>query len=192
MLLPAAGGHNYLTQAGKDGNIYVMDQANLGGLGGGSNAVQFLPGQLAAGMWSSPTYWNGNVYFGPAEDGGSGAQLRAFSFDTITTALLSPSPTSISAHTFDFPGPTAPISSSGSGNGIVWAVENAHFDVSCGGAGSCQNLYAYDATSLATLLYTNAGTNTGTGAVKFAVPTVANGKVYVGGQSTLTVYGLLP
>ena len=192
MLLPTVGSHNYLTQAGKDGNVYLLDQASLGGLGGGSNAVQFLSGGLSAGMWSSPTYWNGNIYFGPASDGGSGATLRAFSFNSGGSGLLSTSPTSKSAHTFNFSGPTPPVSSSGTTNGIVWALDNSQWGSSCASTTSCQYLYAYDATNLATLLYSNSGQNTGSGAVKFVVPTIAYGKVYVGGQKTLTVYGLLP
>ena len=56
-------------------------------------------------------------------------------------------------------------------------------------------LYAYDATNILTMLYSSAqnATRDATGnAVKFAVPTVANGKVYVGTSTEVDVYGLLP
>jgi len=55
-------------------------------------------------------------------------------------------------------------------------------------------LNAYDATNLATQLYSSPTSGTGAAglAIKFASPTVANGKVYLGTQGQLDVFGLLP
>jgi hypothetical protein len=215
VLLPAVGSNNYLVQAGKDGNVYLADQANLGGYSSSSNnVVEWLNNGVLGGIWGSPTYWNGNVYFGAAGDpayfGASNPAgsdpLIAFSFDTVSTALLSTSPTSITAHTFLYPGPTAPVSANGTSNGILWALENSPyctmFSADCGPA----VLHAYDATNLATEFWNSSqnAADTAGNAVKFTIPTVVNGKVYVGtrGNDTgsggtsvpgeLEVYGLQP
>src|SRR5260370_15379451 len=56
-------------------------------------------------------------------------------------------------------------------------------------------MHAYDDTTFATELW-NSGQKAGGGdnlgaVVKFAVPTVANGQVYVGTTNSLVVYGLI-
>jgi len=82
-----------------------------------------------------------------------------------------------------------------SGSGIVWALNSTHCSTSSNGAGPAV-LYAYDATNVASMLYSSAqnaqGRDTAGNAVKFTVPTVANGKVYIGTTTEVDVYGLLP
>jgi len=204
LLLPdvTVGGvsKSYLVQAGKDGDIFLADRSALGGFSATvDNVVQELTAQLPGGVWGGPTYWNGNVYFGPAQDGGgTPSSMRVFSFNAGGNGLLSSTPTSTTSSTksFTFPGPTPAISSNGTSNGIVWVLDNGQWGTSCTSSTTCQTLYAYDATNLGTMLYNSnqaaSSRDLDGGAVKFTVPTVANGKVYVGNQDKLTVYGLLP
>ena len=164
--------------AGKDGNIYVVDRDSLGKFSPASNGIwQQLSGVLPGGIWSTPAYFNGMVYYGD-----SGATLKAFS---ITNAKLSSSPQSQSPSQFAFPGTAPSVSANGSTNGIVWAHENTNPAV----------LHAYDAANLATELYNSnqaSGNRDHFGiGNKFITPTVADGKVFVGTTAGVAVFGLL-
>ena len=169
---------NLLAGAGKDRHIYIADQANLGKFIPSSNATlyQDVRGTLAGPVFSVPAYFNGHLYYGAVND-----RLKSFAF---SNARLVTPPTSKSAVTFGYPGTTPSISANGTANAIVWAAYN----------GTPAVLYAFDATNLARQLYSSrdagSGDNFGAGN-KFIVPTVANGKVYVGTTSSVGVFGLL-
>jgi hypothetical protein len=201
LLFPAVGAHNYLAQAGKEGNLYVANQASLGSYSTTSNnVVQELAGALPGGVWGAPAYWNGNLYYGS-----TGSPLWAFSFDAVSTASLSSSFTSATALSFVLPAPTPSVSSSGASNGIVWALDDTNYCTNQSLACLPAVLHAYDATNLAHELWNSSQSASDTAglAVKFTVPTIANGRVYVGtrGNDTgfgssnpgeLDVYGLKP
>lgn len=189
MLLPDQpnGPHlHLLVQGDKKGDIFLVDRDNMGHYNSQDNSqiVQSLPGAVR-GMWNSPTWWSNHVYLG-----GGGDTLKVFALNPIK-GLLSDVPTSHTTNTFGYPGTTVSVSANISSNAIVWALDNSMFKSPNGQA----VLYAYDATNLATELYDSSlnpvRDNPGP-AVKFTVPTVANGKVYVGTRTRLSVYGLLP
>jgi outer membrane protein assembly factor BamB len=130
-------------------------------------------------VYSSPAYFNGVLYY--AADGDA---LKAF---PLTNAKLATTPSSHSAVTFPHPGPTPSISANGAQNGIVWALESS--------LGSLGVLHAYDPTNLAHEFYNsnqaaNGRDNFGNGN-KFITPMIVNGKVYVGTQNGVAVFGLL-
>ena len=184
LLLPDAAGSvahpHLLVGAGKESKIYLLDRDDLGQFTAGSDqVVQELPDALGDGAWSTPAYFNNTLYYQGDDD-----VLKAFSFANGQLAAV---PISESATEFFYPGATPSISANGTNNAIVWVL-----DTSAAESGGSAILHAYAATNLAVELYNSAQAGPRDdpgGAVKFAVPTIANGKVYVGGASQLTVFG---
>lgn len=185
-LLPDQPGTTYphlLIQVGKEGTIDLVNRDNMGHfhVGNDDQIVQTLP-FIIGGIWGGPAFWNNNAYFGGQYD-----HLKAFAFNP-QTQLLSTGPTSESPEAFNFPGPTPAVSSNGTSNGIAWIIETDNY------GGGLAVLRAYNANNLATELYNSAqnpSRDSAGFAVKFAVPTVADGHVFVGAENQVSVYGLL-
>jgi len=184
LLLPNQPGPvpHLMVGAGKPGILYLIDRdmfttnGNHYNTAGEWDAVRQTIA-LNGGNFSTPAYFNGTVYVTPAND-----TTAAFN---ISNGMLSLPASSIGSRTYPFPGATASISANGKNDGIVWMVER----------GTPATLVADDANDVATELYNSeqAGSRDQLAdGTKFAVPTIANGKVYVGGRSNLSVFGILP
>jgi hypothetical protein len=194
---------NYFLVGGKEGTLFLLSQTVLGHYGANfnpvnSNAQQVLsPGD--GGLFSTAGFWNNSLYLGEAD-----STLQLLSFNASSAKFNTPA-ASTSKHMFAWPGVSPSISASGATNGIVWATDNSAYctqqSPGCGPA----VLYALNAGNLNELWNSsgNAADQAGL-AVKFTLPTVANGKVYIGtrGNDTgagtssihgeLDVYGLKP
>ncbi len=190
LLLPNQPGTypHLLVQVGKEGRILVINRDNLGGYAGSNagsntNAVQDITGALGAysGLWSTPAYWNGKVYMWAENDA-----LKMF---PITNGALARTPSAQSSASSTFPGATPVVSSNGTQNGIVWALMTDAFT-----SNGSSVLYAFNANNVAQEYYDsnqNSNRDNPGQAVKFTVPVITNGKVYVGAGGQVDVYGLL-
>jgi hypothetical protein len=201
LLLPTQRGStpNEVIVAGKGNTlcdatapIYFANRDNLGHVGG-QLSITNGPTQ---GYFSDPAYFQTAsthyVYLGGIVDQTSqtGDFLRAY---TVTNGVLSGSSSSQSPTALTV-GASPSVSANGNTNGIVWAIERKD-KLSTKPGSTPAVLHAYDATNLATELYNSnqSGSRDTAGAgVKFNVPTIANGKVYVPTLTELDVYGLCP
>ncbi len=186
MVLPDSVGsvaHQHLIMGtGKDGTMYLLDQNQLGHYNSATDSqiVQELPNAVGT-PWNYPVpaYFNNTIYYQ-----GNGSGLQAFQ---ISNAIVNATPISTSAVIFGAPGGVPSVSASGTSNAIVWALQTDTW-ASSGPA----VLHAYNATNLLQELYNssmNLGRDSPGAALKWTVPVIANGKVYVGAEYGLSVYG---
>jgi hypothetical protein len=170
-----------LATAGKDERLFILNRDSLGhqqaGDAGAVQVIQNFAGQLFAGG----TYWNGNLYIQAVDD-----FLQQFPLENG----MAQSPTLAALQT-GFPNVVPSVSANGISNAILWAVQSDAYST-----GGPAVLHAFDATNVANELYNSSQApnlrDQAGPAVKFVVPTVANGKVYVGTDGEVDVYGLLP
>ena len=173
--------HQLVVGAGKDSNIYLADRTNMGKFNPNNNnqIYQELSGGLGGGVYSAPAFADNRIYYGAVGD-----NIKAFAFNS--SAMLNSTPQSRTGNSFGYPGATPSISGSTKGNLILWAAENASPAV----------LHAYDANNLGDELYNSnqaaGGRDHFGNGNKFITPMIANGKVYVGTQTGVGVFGLLP
>lgn len=197
VLLPDSAGSptqpHLLIGGSKEGYLYVLNRDNMG---------QFQPEpcpdlpprvqavQTGGPILSTPLFWsdsvNNFVFVAPGN-----AKLMSFS---MAGGVLSSAPASQSAETLGPQGATPVLSANGTRNPILWLIDTSGAFAATGSNASAI-LRAYDPENGLNEIYNsamNASRDQAGVAVKFTVPTVANGKVYVGTQTELDVYGLLP
>jgi len=189
---------------GKDGTLYILNQASLGGY---SSTDAGAWQKIATGylIFSTVSMWNDTIYLGPFN-----GPLTSYALQTSTTpSQFVQQAQATDPVKFQFPGSSPAISATGTTNGIVWALDNSQYCTNQSSGCGPAVLHAYDATSLVELWNSSmaaGGADAAGNAVKFTVPAIANGKVYVGtrGNNTggvlastsvageLEVYGLQP
>ena len=183
MLIPLADGQTAPPMgvgAGKAGDLYLLNAANLGGLER-KNHGPLQKISTGAGCWCGPAYYqgpNGGVVFYQ----GSGDNIRAYSVATGATPHLTQTVVGDSDGG-GFGGSFPVVSTNGSTahTGVVWLIRRGS---------PTEQLEAYNAETLGTPLFRQNAGNWSNGSRAYLSPLVANGRVYVGAYQIVTVFGL--
>lgn len=161
---------------GKEGTIYLLNRDNLGQLctnctTGDTQIIQEIPKGVAHES-NAPASWNNLVYFT-----GAAGPVVAYTLSNGTLVV----PPSAQSTLLSNAGHVM-ITANGNSSGVLWLID------------SLNRLVAMDAITLSTL-YTSdqaAGQRDTLPTVPhFGVPIAANGKIFVGTQNSVVVYGLL-
>jgi len=183
LLFTGSAGEPLAVGLSKLGMLYLVNRNSMGHYRAGSNSQITQSFQTPASLYLSvPAFWQNYLYMVPSIGGGAAQFL-------FSSGKFGTTPFARNATTFKFPGAVPAISSNGASNGIMWLLPADGWKTRTPAI-----LRAYDATNIAVELYNSsqAGSRDSLGpAIKFAVPTVVNGKVYVPTGNSLAIFGPL-
>ena len=190
LVLDSLSQPNLLIGGSKNGSLYILNPYNMGGILLNPCPNLTAPAQtipLGAGpIMSTPLYWNNAVYVAPGN-----SNLMSF---PMSAGMLASPPADVNLNETLGPQGSTPViswneASNLTGTAILWLIDTSGALVT---PNTPAVLRAYDPNNHLNEIYNSELVTPPNGpAVKFTVPTVANGKVYVGTQSELDVYGLL-
>ncbi len=182
LLVPQQPGSqkHLLLAAGKSGVVYVLDRDHLGKFHAHDDRNALSTVKVDGHVFSAPAYWNGLVYLLPENGLLDEFVVRNDRLVPFAESNLHPAQ----------PGATPVISANGAQDGIVWVVSTTEPGLSERRA----VLQAFSAANVQEELYSsnqNSERDQAGAAVRFVIPLVANGRVYVGTAGEVDVYGLL-
>lgn len=163
-----------LVVTGKDGMTYVVDRRSMGKFGASDAGRAVQAFRTSNGGFGAAAYWNHTVYIWGSDD-----VLRAYALSDRGLTLRESSPVKATD-----PGSTPTVSANGDRDGIVWAIETRTWN----GQDRPAVLHAFDAADVHDEIFRGAGGL----ATRFAIPTVAAGRVYLGAKGEVDVFGLRP
>ena len=171
---------------GKEGYLYLLNVANLGGFGqganGGNNDIARI-GPLG-GVWGKTAVWPGDggyAYVVTASQGGGPGTLLSLKWGTDANGNPTMSQVGSSSDAFGYGSSAPAVTSNGttSGSTTVWTVWSASDAPEGQSGGSESQLRAYNPVPVNGTMQEVWSAPIGV-ASKFLTPTFANGRVYVG------------
>ena len=188
MVLPDQSGSapHLAVAAGKDGNMFLMNEDNLGGHQTRNNVL---------GTYNIGGCWCGESYFVDFDAAGrivssGGKSVKVWKLTTSPTPTLRLLTASATLTTGQNPGTFTTVSSNGKSNPIIWAVTRPQSN-----ANPAVNLYAFNpdlgGKTMKQLFRAPAGAWPNSANDANIVPVVANGQVFIASSQQLQIFGLL-
>ena len=182
VLLPdQPGPHPHLVVVGgKAPLLYIINRDQMGHFDPTSDkyAVQAIP--TNGGIFGAVAFWNQNVYLL-----NEGDRMQDYELDSGKLVFKAAATFSLRDHAA-----TPAVSANGSKDGVVWVVSSKGWN----SPDRAAVLHAVDASNVAHELYNseqNPGRDRAGLALRFNIPTIVNGHVYIGAKHEVDVYGLI-